>query len=84
MNISARFKGRLEFHHIQHGSNQAADMLAKMGARREPMPKNTFLERLFKPSIKWQGEPSAGKQIEVSAPEMVVLAAIEPDGQSPS
>src|SRR3990170_945842 len=51
--ISARFEG-LEFHHVARDSNQAADVLARMGAKRDPVPKNTFLERLFKPSVVWQ------------------------------
>jgi hypothetical protein len=25
-----------------------------MGAKRDPVPKNTFLEQLFKPSVVWQ------------------------------
>ena len=37
-------------------SNQAADVLAHMGAKRDPVPPNIFLERLFKPSVVWQDE----------------------------
>ena len=37
-------------------SNQAADVLARMGAKHEPIPPNIFLERLFKPSVVWQDE----------------------------
>ena len=37
-------------------SNQAADVLARIGAKRDPVPPNIFLERLFKPSVVWQGE----------------------------
>ena len=36
--------------------NQAADVLARIGAKRDPVPPNIFLERLFKPSAVWQGE----------------------------
>ena len=53
--ISARFEG-LEFHHVARDSNQAADILARMGAKRDPIPPNTFVERLFKPSVVWQDE----------------------------
>ncbi|XP_073353717.1 uncharacterized protein [Aegilops tauschii subsp. strangulata] len=55
LRISARFEG-LEFHHVARDSNQAADVLARMGAKRDPVPKNTFLERLFKPSVVWQDD----------------------------
>ena len=27
-----------------------------MGAKHDPVPPNTFVERLFKPSVVWQGE----------------------------
>ena len=55
LKMSGRFEG-LEFHHVAHESNQAADVLARIGAKRDPVPPNVFLERLFKPSVVWQGE----------------------------
>jgi hypothetical protein len=51
--MSGRFDG-LEFHHIKRNINQAANVLAKMGTQSDPVPKETFLERLFKPSVKLQ------------------------------
>ena len=54
LRISTRFEG-LEFHHVSRDNNQAADVLARMGAKRDPIPKNTFLVRLFKPFVVWQG-----------------------------
>ena len=48
--ILARFEG-LEFHHVVRENNQAADILARIGATRDPVPHNIFLERLFKPSV---------------------------------
>jgi hypothetical protein len=54
LRISARFEG-LEFHHMVRDSNQAADLLARIGAKRDPVPKNVFLEWLFKPSVTWEG-----------------------------
>src|SRR3954462_3437360 len=56
LKISAPFKG-LEFHHIARENNQAADVLARIGAKRDAVPPNIFLERLFKPSVAWEGEP---------------------------
>ena len=55
LKMSARFEG-LEFHHIARENNQAADVLARIGAKREAFPPNIFLERLFKPSVSWEGE----------------------------
>ena len=50
LKISARFEG-LEFHHVARDSNQAADILDRMGAKRDPIPPNTFVERIFNPSV---------------------------------
>ena len=55
LKMSARFEG-LEFHHIARENNQAADVLARIGAKREAVPPNIFLERLFKTSVSWEGE----------------------------
>ena len=55
LKISARFEG-LEFHHVARDINQAADILTRIGAKRDAVPPNIFLERLFKPSMVWQGE----------------------------
>src|SRR5215204_5950174 len=41
LKISARFEG-LEFHHVARDSNEAADILARMGAKNDPVPTNTF------------------------------------------
>ena len=53
--MSAQFEG-LEFHHVARENNQAADILARIGAKRDPIPPNIFLERLFKPSVVWEGD----------------------------
>src|SRR5215216_5307575 len=55
LSISTRFEG-LEFHHVARESNQAAYILARMGAKRDPVLPNTFVEKLFKPSVVWQDE----------------------------
>ena len=55
LKMSSRFEG-LEFHHIVRENNQAADVLARIGAKREAVPPNIFLERLFKPSVSREGE----------------------------
>ena len=55
LKMSARFEG-LEFHHIARDNIQASDVLARIGAKRDAVPPNIFLERLFKPSVSWEGE----------------------------
>ena len=57
LKMSARFEG-LEFHHIARENNQAADVLARIGEKSNAVPPNIFLERLFKPSVAWEGEPA--------------------------
>ena len=41
LNMSARFEG-LEFHHIARENNQATDVLARIGAKRDAVPPPTF------------------------------------------
>ena len=55
LKMSARFEV-LEFHHVARDNNQAADVLARISAKRDAVPPNIFLERLFKPSVLWEEE----------------------------
>ena len=55
LKMSAQFEG-LKFHHVVRENNQAADILARIGAKRDPVPPNIFLERLFKLSVVWEEE----------------------------
>ena len=55
LKMSARFEG-LEFHHVARENNRAVDVLACISAKHDPVAPNIFLERLFKPSVVWEGE----------------------------
>src|SRR3954463_4573289 len=68
LKMSARFEG-LEFHHIARENNQAADVLACIGAKRDAVPPNIFLERLFKPSVVWEEEPGNNSPDPTALPE---------------
>ena len=57
LKMSALFEG-LKFHHVARENNQEADILACIGAKRDAVTPNIFLERLFKPSIVWEGDTS--------------------------
>ena len=70
LKMSARFEG-LEFHHVVRENNQAADILARIGAKRDPVPPNIFLERLFKPYVCGKGRPA-------------ILVRIRPQPQIPN
>ena len=66
LKMSARFDG-LEFHHVGRDNNQAADVLARISTKRDAVPPNIFLERLFKPSVLWE-EESGNDKPEITAP----------------
>ena len=68
LKMPARFEG-LEFHHVARESNQAADVLAHIGTKRDPVPNNIFLERLFKLSVVWQGETGNTSPDPITTPE---------------
>ena len=59
----------LEFHHVARENNQAADILARIGAKRDPVPPNIFLERLFKPSVVWEGETGINSPDPATTPD---------------
>ena len=67
LKMPARFEG-LEFHHVARESNQAADVLARISAKSEPVPPNIFLKRLFKPSVVWQDENGEGNADLITPP----------------
>ena len=48
--LEKKFEG-LELHHIPRLKNQATDDLAKIGSKREPIPRNVFLEHIHAPSV---------------------------------
>ena len=50
-------------------SNQAADNLARRGTKRDPVPPNTFVERLFKPSVLWQDKSGNNSPVPITPPD---------------
>ena len=71
LKMSVRFEG-LKFHHVARENNQAADILARIGAKRDPVPPNIFLERLFKPSVVWEGETGNNSPDLATTPERIL------------
>ena len=55
LKMSARFEG-LEFHHVARENNQAADILARIGAKRDAVPANIFWRGCL--SHPWYGKGS--------------------------
>ena len=68
LKMTARFEG-LEFHHVARENNQAADILARIGAKRDPVPPNIFLEKLFKPSVVWEGDSAKNSPDPATTPD---------------
>ena len=77
--LEKKFEG-LELHHVPRLKNQAADELAKIGSKREAIPRNVFLEHIHSPSV--QEDPfieespqpkSATDPTEVDIPAVVDL-----------
>ncbi|XP_004971902.1 uncharacterized protein LOC101780175 [Setaria italica] len=55
--LENKFSG-LEFHHVVHDNNVAADVLSKMGSTRAEIPASIFVHELRKPSIPEQATPA--------------------------
>src|SRR5512140_1103873 len=72
LKMSARFEG-LEFHHVARDNNQAADVLARISAKRNAVPPNIFLERLFKPSVLWEEESGNNNLEPTASPKQNIL-----------
>ncbi|RCU03026.1 hypothetical protein DVA78_19595, partial [Acinetobacter baumannii] len=48
--IAGHFKG-YQVEHVDRRKNEAADALSRLGSQRKPVPPNTFLNILHKPSV---------------------------------
>ena len=62
LKMSAQFEG-LEFHPVVRENNQATDILGRIGAKRDPVPPNIFLERLFSHPWCGKGRPATTVRI---------------------
>jgi ribonuclease HI len=54
--LEAQFEG-LEFHHVCHDNNVAADVLSKLGSKQVLVPARVFLQDLRKSSIRLLSDP---------------------------
>ena len=54
--LEANFDG-CELYHIGQASNEEADVLAKIGTTRAPLPPGVFLKQINEPSIKIPRQP---------------------------
>src|SRR5664279_5165183 len=72
------FKGH-EMEHIKRDDNEAADTLAKIGSKRQKVPKDVFLEHLHVPSIKGGDDD----YLDASDKPSVVVLVVIPDWTQP-
>jgi ribonuclease HI len=54
--LETHFEG-LEFHHVCHDNNMAADVHSKLGSKRPLVPNGIFVQDLCKPSIRLLHDP---------------------------
>jgi hypothetical protein len=51
----------IEYSHVVRDKNQAADALSNLGSSRAKVPHGIFVQDIFKPSIKQEGDPVVEK-----------------------
>jgi hypothetical protein len=78
--LEGHFEG-IEFQHIPHNNNVAADVLSKLGSRRALVPTGVFVQDLRKPSIKLldPNNPKTLSNDQNSAPPRDVLMSEKED-----
>ena len=73
---------RYEVRHIPRAQNKAADTVARLGSERKKVPKDVFLEHLYKPSIK--GADFLGPEVaEPVGVASYVVYLVNPDWTTP-
>jgi ribonuclease HI len=78
--LEGHFEG-IEFKHIPRNNNVAADVLSKLGSRRDLVPTGVFVQDLRKPSIKLldPDNPDSPQHEQASAPSHDVLMTEKED-----
>ena len=69
--VAGHFKG-YQVEHIDQHKNEAADALSRLGSQCKPVPPNTFLDVLHKPSVKLPTE----EDLAIPDPEAQLVAAL--------
>jgi hypothetical protein len=84
--LEGKFYG-IEYSHVVRDKNQAADALSKLGSSRAQVPHGVFVQDLFKPSIKQEGDPMVEKPLDEPLVAMVsspTTMALSPASTGPS
>jgi ribonuclease HI len=77
--LEGKFYG-IEYSHVVRNKNQAVDALSKLGSSRAQVPHGVFIQDLFKPSIKQEGDlmvekpPDEPSVVMVSSPTTMTLS----------
>jgi ribonuclease HI len=68
--LEGKFYG-IEYFHVVQDKNHAADALSKLGSSKAQVPHGVFVQDLFKPSIKQEGDPVVEKPLDEPLVAMV-------------
>jgi hypothetical protein len=77
----------IEYSHVVRDKNQAADALSNLGSSRAQVPHGIFVQDLFKPSIKQEGDPVVEKPSDEPLVAMIsspTTMALSPASTGPS
>jgi hypothetical protein len=83
--LEGHFEG-IEFQHVPHNNNIAADVLSKLGSRRALVPAGVFVQDLHKPSIKLldpDNPESSSNDQNLAPPRDVLMSEKEDDWRKP-
>jgi ribonuclease HI len=72
--LKDHFEG-LEFHHVSRDNNVAADVLSKLGSKRELVPAGVFIQDLRKPSIRLLSDPETSPSDVLGSRDVVMMEA---------
>jgi ribonuclease HI len=84
--LEGKFYG-IKYSHVVRDKNQAVDALSKLGSSRAQVPHGVFVQDLFKPSIKQEGDPVVEKPLDEPLVAMVpspTTMALSPTTAGPS
>jgi ribonuclease HI len=72
--LKDHFEG-LEFHHVSRDNNVAADVLSKLGSKRELVPAGVFIQDLRKPSVRLLSDPETSPSDVLGSRDVVMMEA---------
>jgi ribonuclease HI len=72
--LEDHFEG-LEFHHVSHDNNMAADVLSKLASKRTLVPAGVFVQDMRKPSIRLLSDPETSPSDVLGSRDVLMVEA---------